>query len=55
LHAEVTVSERPAVALKIGWLDSNDGSFDTDVFVRRCLCLYAYTEPAGMLEELSLS
>ena len=53
LRAVVTVSEGPAVALKICWLDGDNRPLDTNVLVRRCLRLYTYTEPASMLEELS--
>src|SRR5262245_5393249 len=53
LRAVITVSEGPAVALKICWLDRDNRSLDTDVLVRRCLRLYTQTEPASMLEELS--
>jgi hypothetical protein len=53
LRAQVTASEGPAVALKICWLEGDDRSLDANVLIRRYLRLYAYTEPASMLEELS--
>src|SRR5262245_7091605 len=53
LLAEIPVSEGPAVALKICWLDGDDRALDTDVLVRRCLRLYTYAEPASMLKKLS--
>src|SRR5262245_6498354 len=40
LRAVVTVSEGPAVALKIYRLDGDNRSLDADVLVRRCLLLY---------------